>query len=252
VSVVDAFLREVDTAWRQPGPKIPLRIIGSTALMLQTSYNRGTKDSDVLETDEVTDQIAARLMEIAGPDSAIHRRRGMYVDIVRRGIPFRRQRPVYVRLEQLNATCRNCQAFAQLAENGDSFGFLSPCFGCSSLLLGSGRRDLNPRRRAPKARALPDCATPRRVSRCLAWRRGGAEAGSSGRGNRTKRPARVLASISACLAHGGTDLGTSPMQNFAPGEWVPEYHLPLDMAPGSPRRYAGPWGGSHRPDPRLR
>ncbi len=25
----------------------------------------------------------------------------------------------------------------------------------------SGRRDLNPRRRAPKARALPDCATPR-------------------------------------------------------------------------------------------
>lgn len=27
--------------------------------------------------------------------------------------------------------------------------------------LKSGRRDLNPRRRAPKARALPDCATPR-------------------------------------------------------------------------------------------
>jgi hypothetical protein len=33
----------------------------------------------------------------------------------------------------------------------------------SSLLAEtwSGRRDLNPRRRAPKARALPDCATPR-------------------------------------------------------------------------------------------
>ncbi len=30
---------------------------------------------------------------------------------------------------------------------------------------GSGRRDLNPRQRAPKARALPDCATPR-------WNRG--------------------------------------------------------------------------------
>ena len=29
----------------------------------------------------------------------------------------------------------------------------------------SGRRDLNPRQRAPKARALPDCATPRRRSR---------------------------------------------------------------------------------------
>ena len=30
---------------------------------------------------------------------------------------------------------------------------------------GSGRRDLNPRRQAPKACALPDCATPR-------WKRG--------------------------------------------------------------------------------
>jgi len=112
VSVVEAFLREVDTAWRQPGPKIPLRIIGSTALMLQTSYNRGTRDSDVLETDEVTDQIAARLMEIAGPDSAIHSRRGMYIDIVQRGIPFRRQRPVYVRLEQLNATFQHFEVSA--------------------------------------------------------------------------------------------------------------------------------------------
>jgi integrase len=30
-------------------------------------------------------------------------------------------------------------------------------------VIRSGRRDLNPRRRAPKARALPDCATPRRT-----------------------------------------------------------------------------------------
>lgn len=87
MSVIEELLQEVDRAWRQPGPKIGLHIIGSTALMLQTSYDRGTKDSDVLETDEVTDQIAGRLLEIAGPNTVIHRRHGIYVDIVRRGIP---------------------------------------------------------------------------------------------------------------------------------------------------------------------
>jgi hypothetical protein len=112
VPVIEALLQEVDRAWRQPGPRIPLRIIGSTALMLQTSYDRGTKDSDVLETDEVTDQIAGRLIEIAGPNTVIHRRHGMYVDIVRRGIPFRRQSPVYLPLEQLNTKLMHFEVFA--------------------------------------------------------------------------------------------------------------------------------------------
>ena len=45
--------------------------------------------------------------------------------------------------------------------------FVQPAFGpspkkCQQIAIEwSGRRDLNPRRRAPKARALPDCATPR-------------------------------------------------------------------------------------------
>jgi len=104
VSAIEAFLREVDAAWRQPGPRIPLRIIGSTALMLQTAYYRGTKDSDVLETDEVTDAVAERLLLIAGQDTDIHKRRAMYLDIVRRGVPFRRQSPVYHRLEELSAS----------------------------------------------------------------------------------------------------------------------------------------------------
>lgn len=101
---IEAFLREIDAGWQQAGPRIRLRIIGSTALMLQTSYDRGTKDSDVLETDEVTDAVAARLLRVAGPDSAIHKRRAIYVDIVRRGVPFRRQSPAYHRLEQLSAS----------------------------------------------------------------------------------------------------------------------------------------------------
>ena len=90
MSAVEAFLQEVDGAWRPSGPRIALRVIGSTALMLQTSYDRGTKDSDFLETDELTDRITARLIEIGGPGTEIHKRRGLYVDIVRRGVPFRR------------------------------------------------------------------------------------------------------------------------------------------------------------------
>lgn len=107
MAVIEEFLRELDAAWRQQKAKLPLRIIGSTALMLQTSYYRGTKDSDVLETDEVTDAVATRLLEIAGPDTAIHKRRGMYIDIVRRGVPFRRQSPLYHRLADLSATLQH-------------------------------------------------------------------------------------------------------------------------------------------------
>jgi hypothetical protein len=80
--------------------------------MLQTTYDRGTKDGDVLETDEVTDQIAGRLIEIAGPNTVIHRRHGMYVDIVRRGILFRRQSPVYLPLEQVNLKLVHFEVFA--------------------------------------------------------------------------------------------------------------------------------------------
>ena len=49
---VHEFLAEIDRLWgRQEEPKIVLRILGSTALFLQTDYARGTKDSDVFETE---------------------------------------------------------------------------------------------------------------------------------------------------------------------------------------------------------
>jgi len=63
------------------------------------------------------------------------------------------------------------------ARNGQNAPFVQPTFGpsrkkCQELAREwSGRRDLNPRRRAPKARALPDCATPRGGPRRLASRR---------------------------------------------------------------------------------
>ena len=48
---IELFLLNIDAEWPAGGPKILFRVIGSTALMLQTAYSRGTKDSDVLGVD---------------------------------------------------------------------------------------------------------------------------------------------------------------------------------------------------------
>jgi hypothetical protein len=45
VPLIERFFSELDAAWRWPAhEKLRLRIIGSAALMLQSSYVRGTKD----------------------------------------------------------------------------------------------------------------------------------------------------------------------------------------------------------------
>lgn len=87
--IIEDFFRDVDEAWSWPTtPRIPLRLIGSTALFLQTSYVRGTKDSDVLEMHDLTRETKDRLLQLAGPRTKIHERRRIYLDIVRNGIPF--------------------------------------------------------------------------------------------------------------------------------------------------------------------
>ncbi len=53
----------------------------------------------------------------------------------------------------------------EVSASVSAFGVAGSTKHRKTSLIGSGRRDLNPRRRAPKARALPDCATPRRSRR---------------------------------------------------------------------------------------
>lgn len=51
MSDVKGFFQEIDRLWTPMGTeKIPLRVIGSGALLMQTDYVRGTKDGDVLES----------------------------------------------------------------------------------------------------------------------------------------------------------------------------------------------------------
>lgn len=89
MSIIEDFFREVDGRWTWPAPtRIPLRLIGSTALMLQTAYERGTKDSDVLETVDLLPETKDRLLVIAGAGTELHRRRRLYLEIVGNGLPF--------------------------------------------------------------------------------------------------------------------------------------------------------------------
>jgi hypothetical protein len=97
---VEDFLHDVDRAWPAPDVEtittpFPLKIIGSAALMLQTSHERGTKDSDVFETLELKPAMKRRLQTIAGKGTAMALRHAMYLDVVHNGLPFLRQRSVW-------------------------------------------------------------------------------------------------------------------------------------------------------------
>jgi hypothetical protein len=64
---LEKFIVAIDHAWvAGSAPKILLRVIVSTALMLQVDYIRGTKDSDVLEAADIPPEIKAQLLSLAG------------------------------------------------------------------------------------------------------------------------------------------------------------------------------------------
>ena len=108
MSLVSDFLKEIDQRWSATGSdKIRLRIIGSTALMLQTGYERATKDSDVLETATLTKEIKDGLLALAGKGTELHRRRNIYLEIVSPGLPFLPQTPAYHLIDDLNRTLRH-------------------------------------------------------------------------------------------------------------------------------------------------
>ena len=108
MTLVRDFFEDLDGRWgAATGAKIPLRIIGSSSLMLQTGYERGTKDSDVLETRAITAAVKARLLALGGEGTDLHRRHRLYVEVVGNGIPFLPRRALYHPETELNARLRN-------------------------------------------------------------------------------------------------------------------------------------------------
>ena len=102
---LDAFFQQLDRDWPgQRTDKIQLCLIGSTALMLQADYARGTKDSDILETTNLTGETKERLLALAGEGTPLHQRHRIYLDIVPNGLPFLPSGPLWHPLVELNAS----------------------------------------------------------------------------------------------------------------------------------------------------
>ena len=86
------FFKDIDTAWQRQGDDetpLHLQVFGSTALFLQEPrYQRGTKDTDVLETSVITPVVRAALEKIAGRGTTLHKEHKIYLEVVSSGIPF--------------------------------------------------------------------------------------------------------------------------------------------------------------------
>lgn len=106
MQIANDFFAAIDADWSPAtSAKVQLSIIGCSALMLQTNYERGTKDSDVFETTDLARETIEQLLRIAGKGTRLHNKHLMYIDIVGNGIPFLPQvplwHPVEMQLEHL-------------------------------------------------------------------------------------------------------------------------------------------------------
>ncbi len=102
------FIMDIDRRWpSRRADKVTLQIIGAGALMLQADYERGTKDSDVLETAELDGDTKAGLLAIAGLGTTLARRHRIYVEFVASGLPLLPQAPAWIEPTELNNELKN-------------------------------------------------------------------------------------------------------------------------------------------------
>jgi hypothetical protein len=102
VPPIHDFFLELDRAWKPTGARrIRLPIIGAGSLLLQTSYARLTKDSDVLETEEIDKDVRSQFENLAGKQSRLSLRHKIYLDVVAPGLPLLPQQPNWVPIPEL-------------------------------------------------------------------------------------------------------------------------------------------------------
>jgi hypothetical protein len=102
VTPLKELLTEIDARWKPLGVEpVTLQIIGSAALMLQTAYDRGTKDGDVLESRDGPAAVDEQLRVLAGRGTDMHAQFHVYIDVVRRALLFLPQQPLFHPLPDL-------------------------------------------------------------------------------------------------------------------------------------------------------
>lgn len=72
-----AFWKEIDETIQEP---IELHCLGGFVVTLLYRLKRSTADVDVISV--IPRRAASRLLEIAGEDSLLHRKHGVYLDVV--------------------------------------------------------------------------------------------------------------------------------------------------------------------------
>jgi hypothetical protein len=108
VSTIRNLILELDRLWPiKGGEKSLLRIIGSAALMLQTPYERATKDGDILEIASLTPEIKSQLLRLAGKDTSLHKKHRMYLEFVGLGLPFLPRPPRFHAVHDLNEALKH-------------------------------------------------------------------------------------------------------------------------------------------------
>lgn len=105
---MEKFFLELDKQWKTLGEEpIQLSIIGSTALFLQSDYQRGTKDTDFLEIDEISENAFKAILKLGGKGSPLSKKFRLFIEIVKRPIPFLPVKPNFVILTHLNKKLKN-------------------------------------------------------------------------------------------------------------------------------------------------
>jgi hypothetical protein len=105
---VEALLADIDQQWKPTGSgRIPLKMLGSSALFLHCDYRRGTKDGDVLETAAVSGEVAEQIKALAGQGSDICKRHRMYLDVVPKFLPLLPPEPLWWPLPELSKQLRH-------------------------------------------------------------------------------------------------------------------------------------------------
>ena len=100
----EALLLDVDQLWQSQGDsRVRIRILGSMALMLQTDYERGTKDGDILYAPPVEEPVKDQLLALGGQGTTLAKRHRVYIDVVDNGFLMLPARPEYIPLPDLTA-----------------------------------------------------------------------------------------------------------------------------------------------------
>lgn len=106
--MIKEFFTELDNKWTlQTSESILLRIIGSTALFLQFDYSRGTKDTDILELENLTPTIQKELLRLSGKESTLYKKYRIYLEIIGHAWPFLPPKPLFHPIDSLNKSLKN-------------------------------------------------------------------------------------------------------------------------------------------------